>query len=294
MSEAIFRAQHLLTVATHRSARTRSAVRTGHGEQQDQDDRGWRQFPRHQSQGYVAVLQLDDGRVLTEGPAIVQYLADLKPGAGLAPLGGTWERTRLQESLNYITSEIHAGASPLFNAAIPDDVKTIFRDRLVRRLTEIASTLGSQHYLDRFAIRRGRRLSLHRAALDEMVCHRSRPVAGDQGLYGTHRRAPGGPGRSPCRIGSGVRLDPLPPRRVCHHSFRGIPSRSYPGRTRIERAALRPMQKMRRDGMSRVGNSRRSPRQVLTALLWMTGQAVAAQCGSTSAGFGRMEGAVRQ
>lgn len=97
--------------------------------------------------GYVAVLQLDDGRVLTEGPAIVQYLADLKPGAGLAPLGGTWERTRLQESLNYITSEIHAGASPLFNAAIPDDVKTIFRDRLARRLTEIASTLGSQHYL---------------------------------------------------------------------------------------------------------------------------------------------------
>lgn len=68
--------------------------------------------------GYVAALVLDTGDVLTEGPAIVQYLSDLKPNSGLAPANGTLERVRLQEWLNFITSEIHAGSSPLFNEEI--------------------------------------------------------------------------------------------------------------------------------------------------------------------------------
>ncbi|MEW6642708.1 MAG: glutathione transferase GstA [Pseudomonadota bacterium] len=104
--------------------------------------------------GYVAAFKLDDGEVLTEGPAIVQYLADLKPEAGLAPANGSWQRVRLQEMLNFIGSEIHAGASPLFNAAIPDAVKDIFRERLSRRLAEIAATLSTQDHLlgDRFGV----------------------------------------------------------------------------------------------------------------------------------------------
>ena len=65
----------------------------------------------------MPALQLDDGRVLTEGPAIVQYLADLKPDPGLAPRAGTFERYQLMEILNYITSEVHKGFSPLFNPA---------------------------------------------------------------------------------------------------------------------------------------------------------------------------------
>jgi len=97
--------------------------------------------------GYVAALQLDNGEVLTEGPAIVQYLADLRPEAALAPASGSWQRVRLQEMLNYIATEIHAGSSPLFNAAIPDEVKAIFRERLFRRFGEIASTLAAQDYL---------------------------------------------------------------------------------------------------------------------------------------------------
>jgi len=66
-------------------------------------------------------LQLDDGRLLTEGPAIVQYLADQKPDSGLAPRAGTFERYQLMEILNYITSEVHKGFSPLFNPKISAD-----------------------------------------------------------------------------------------------------------------------------------------------------------------------------
>src|SRR5580692_7774798 len=67
------------------------------------------------SKGSVPALQLDDGRVLTEGPAIVQYLAAQKSDSGLAPRAGTFERYQLMEILNYITSEVHKGFTPLFN-----------------------------------------------------------------------------------------------------------------------------------------------------------------------------------
>lgn len=97
--------------------------------------------------GYVAALELDSGEVLTEGPAIVQYLADLKPEAGLAPAAGTLARVRLQEWLNFITSEIHAGSSPLFNRALPGEALVIFRDRLFRRLDFIEVSLASRDYL---------------------------------------------------------------------------------------------------------------------------------------------------
>jgi len=97
--------------------------------------------------GYVAALELETGEVLTEGPAIVQYLADLKPEAGLAPAAGTLERIRLQEWLNFITSEVHAGSSPLFNRALPEEALVIFRDRLFRRLDFIEVNLASRDYL---------------------------------------------------------------------------------------------------------------------------------------------------
>jgi glutathione S-transferase len=68
--------------------------------------------------GYVPALQLDDGEILTEGPAIVQYLADQKPDTALVPACGTRARYRLQEMLGYINSEIHKSYGPLFNPAI--------------------------------------------------------------------------------------------------------------------------------------------------------------------------------
>ncbi|CAB3673942.1 MULTISPECIES: glutathione transferase GstA [Achromobacter] len=97
--------------------------------------------------GYVAALQRDDGQVLTEGPAIVQYLADLKPEAGLAPPNGSWERSRLQEWLNFISTEIHGGFGPLFNRALPQAAREWWQARLEKRLDYLAGALDAQPYL---------------------------------------------------------------------------------------------------------------------------------------------------
>jgi len=72
--------------------------------------------------GYVPALELDNGEVLTENAAILQYLADQKPQARLAPANGTLARVRLQEALNYIATELHRGFGPLFNAATPAEI----------------------------------------------------------------------------------------------------------------------------------------------------------------------------
>jgi glutathione S-transferase len=97
--------------------------------------------------GYVPALQLDDGTILTEGPAIVQYIADRVPDKNLAPPNGTMERTRLQMWLNFITSELHKSFSPLFNAAMPDEAKKIFRERLAARFAYLDKHLAGNEYL---------------------------------------------------------------------------------------------------------------------------------------------------
>jgi glutathione S-transferase len=104
--------------------------------------------------GYVPTLVLDDGQVLTEGPAIVQYLADRKPESGLAPRNGTMERYRLQEWLNFISTEIHKGFSPLFNKAAPEEWKTLVREALGRRIGHAEKQLEGKAYLlgDHFTI----------------------------------------------------------------------------------------------------------------------------------------------
>lgn len=106
-----------------------------------------RDFLTINPKGYVAALELNDGKILTEGPAILQYLADLKPERRLAPRADSWERVRLQEWLNFITSEIHAGSAPLFNRALPEEVKAIFREKLFRRFDFLQETLSTSAYL---------------------------------------------------------------------------------------------------------------------------------------------------
>ncbi|MGH8849606.1 MAG: glutathione transferase GstA [Casimicrobiaceae bacterium] len=99
------------------------------------------------AKGYVPVLELDDGQRLTEGPAIVQYLADRNPGSKLAPAAGTFERYRLQEWLNFITSELHKQYGPFFATSTPVEYKTILREKLARRLDWIAGELDGRDYL---------------------------------------------------------------------------------------------------------------------------------------------------
>ncbi len=113
-----------------------------------------RDFRAINPKGYVAALELENGEILTEGPAIIQYLADLKPEEKLAPPPGSWPRVRLQEMLNFITSEIHAGIAPLFNSDLPEAAHAIFRERLGRRMNVLETTLQQHPYLmgDRFTV----------------------------------------------------------------------------------------------------------------------------------------------
>jgi glutathione S-transferase len=106
------------------------------------------------SKGAVPALQLDDGRVLTEGPAVVQYLADQKPEAGLAPSLGSFERYRLMEILNYITSELHKSFGPLFNPGISPDWKAATLANLDKKFQWLAEHLGNKPYLlgDAFSV----------------------------------------------------------------------------------------------------------------------------------------------
>lgn len=106
------------------------------------------------SKGSVPVLELDNGERLTEGPAIVQYIADLAPASNLAPAAGSMARYRLQEWLNYITSELHKGFSPLFNPASPEDYKPLARAALMARFTWVNAQLEGKQYLmgDQFTV----------------------------------------------------------------------------------------------------------------------------------------------
>ncbi len=104
--------------------------------------------------GYVPLLELDNGQRLSEGPAIVQYLADQKPETGLAPKAGTMERYHLQEWLNFLSSEVHKQFSPLFNPAASEDWKQAVRGNLARRFDWLAPQLAARPYLmgDRFTV----------------------------------------------------------------------------------------------------------------------------------------------
>ncbi len=94
--------------------------------------------------GYVPALERDDGTVLTEGVAIVQYLADLKPAAGLAPAAGTPERVMLQSWLNFIATELHKMYSPwLFHPEYGTQAQEVARAKITDRLAHVERHLAS-------------------------------------------------------------------------------------------------------------------------------------------------------
>jgi len=104
--------------------------------------------------GYVPTLLLDSGELLTEGPAVVQYLADQKPESALAAPNGTLPRYHLQEMLGYINSELHKTYSPLFKPDTPEATRAERKEYLLRRYQFIEDVLAKQPFLlgDHFTV----------------------------------------------------------------------------------------------------------------------------------------------
>ncbi|MFJ4345337.1 glutathione transferase GstA [Pseudomonas sp. NPDC089401] len=99
------------------------------------------------AKGYVPALQLDNGEVLTEGPAIIQYLADQKPEANLLPPAGSLERARVQEWLNFIGTELHKTLAALFNPNITEEAKSNTVETFGKRLGFVEKALQGNDYL---------------------------------------------------------------------------------------------------------------------------------------------------
>ena len=104
--------------------------------------------------GYVPALLLDDGDLLTEGPAILQYLADLAPELQLAPANGSKARYQLQSWLTFIGTEVHKNFSPFFNPAATPEMKDLARANLQRRLGYVNDQLAGRDFLmgDTFSV----------------------------------------------------------------------------------------------------------------------------------------------
>lgn len=115
---------------------------------------GGKNYLQVNPKGYVPALELDDGEILTEVPVLLQYLADQKPEAHLAPRAGTMERYRLMEWLNFVTSEIHKQFGPLFNPKITPEWKDNQLSRLAQRFDYLEPRLDSRPYLmgDQFTV----------------------------------------------------------------------------------------------------------------------------------------------
>jgi glutathione S-transferase len=104
-------------------------------------------FLKVNPKGQVPALALDTGELITEGPVIVQMIADQVAAKNLAPARDSAERYKLQEWLNFTTTELHKNFSPLFNPAIPDEVKAFFKDRIMGKFKYADEKLAGRDYL---------------------------------------------------------------------------------------------------------------------------------------------------
>lgn len=135
--------------------------------------------------GQVPALALENGEVLTEGPAVVQWIADHAAVKNLAPACGSAERYRLQEWLNFVGTELHKNFSPLFAGALSDDVKDFFRKRLAAKFKYVDQALAGKDYLmgSHFTVADGYlftiltwadRLKIDLSALANLVAYKAR------------------------------------------------------------------------------------------------------------------------
>jgi len=128
-----------------REAGVRFKIRTVDGRRKQTDD--GMDFYSINSKGYVPALRLDDGQVLTENAAILQFVADRYPEARLAPPSGTIERHRLTEWLSFINSEVHKAFSPLFDPGADDEVRRYAQERVEKRFGWLQEQVGSRTFL---------------------------------------------------------------------------------------------------------------------------------------------------
>jgi glutathione S-transferase len=137
--------------------------------------------------GQVPALQLDSGEIVTEGPVIVQMIAD-KVGKDLAPARDSTERYKLLEWLNFITTELHKNFGPMFSPVLADDAKAFFKDRVMGKFTYIDSQLGGRDYLmgKQFTVADGYlftmlswadRMSFDLSAMPNLLAYRARIAA---------------------------------------------------------------------------------------------------------------------
>ena len=120
-------------------------------------------FLKVNPKGQVPALALDSGELVTEGPVIVQMIADKAAGKNLAPARDSTERYKLLEWLNFITTELHKNFGPMFSPVLADDAKAFFKDRVMGKFKYIDSQLAGTRLPDGQAVHRRRRLSVHDA-----------------------------------------------------------------------------------------------------------------------------------
>ncbi len=145
-------------------------------------------FLKVNPKGQVPALVLDNGELVTEGPVIVQMIADKASARNLAPARDSAERYKLLEWLNFITGELHKNFSPLFQPAIPDDVKAFFRDRLMGKFKYLDGALAGHDYLmgKQFTVADGylfvmltwaERMNLDLSAMPNLAAYKARVAA---------------------------------------------------------------------------------------------------------------------
>ena len=140
------------------------------------------------AKGQVPVLEFDNGERLTEGPVIVQWIADQNPASGLVPPAGKLERYRVQEWLNFITSELHKTFGPIFRPTTPDAFKALSKENLGKRFDWLDKQLAGKNYLmgDKFTVADAYLFTVLRWTAHR---HGPRQVAESQGLCRPGRRA---------------------------------------------------------------------------------------------------------
>jgi len=106
-----------------------------------------RDFLKINPYGYVPALELNDGQILTEGTAIVQYIADLVPGNKLAPMNGSIERYRVQAALGFINSELHKTVGSLFNPALVEEARPAIIEKVHQRLGQLQEQMAGKDFI---------------------------------------------------------------------------------------------------------------------------------------------------